>query len=137
MVKGYSIDFLQSPYQTSKTPKVRLGQAQRVVWKVCYSKSNSSEKPGCQPLLSCFKERFWPETSHKSERTKAIHTLQPLQNGGLNVMKEILEEGTIFASYNSKLHIFVLALARTLQNSQGSNEKTHFTSFFAFALNWA
>ena len=39
MVKGYSLDFLKSPYQTRKTPSVRLGQEQKAIQKKIYQKN--------------------------------------------------------------------------------------------------
>ena len=65
-VTGYSVDFLENPYQTRKSGT----RNQRLIGKECHSGSYFSKEPVCQLSILVAEKRWWSEASYKSEGIK-------------------------------------------------------------------
>ena len=81
MVKGYSIDFLENPYQTRETLNANMSLAQEilveqeinVVGKGCHSESNLSKELVCQLSILGVENRWQSEASYKTQGIKPIN----------------------------------------------------------------
>ena len=113
---GYFIDFVETPYQPKTPVKAKLNEVQELL--VSQEVKKMLEKGALRETICC-KEQFVSHlflVSKKDGRQRPVINLKDFstfityrhfQMEGFHQLKEILEQGDIYASWTSKTPIFV------------------------------
>ena len=116
IVKGYSIDFVETPYQPRTAIKAKLNQVQEKP--VPQEVKEMMEKDPIREEIHC-KDQFVSHLSLVSKKdggqrpvidVKELNTFIPykyFKMEGLHLLKEILERGDYLCKWTSKAPIFV------------------------------